>query len=354
MSLKRGLIIFLLLTMGVSAVVIWSSLDKKALDVISSADWRIVSFALLAVFASWGCDAGRFCLVARSMGYKITFGRGLLLTWLLYFGCAVTPMQVGGGPFQLFVLYKRDGVPVGSGVAITLIRTLLSTFILSIAAPSAILLAPELLHGHKAVVGVFIYVLLLSVVVWTVFIFSVVHPETLRRLIGRFTLWLRRFKRLKRLPVLKIYRRLGQEMDSYSSNIRLMLGAGRRSFFGAVLLSVLQLMAIFSVLPILICALGLPVNYIQAISAQAMFMFILYFIPTPGASGVAEGGGAALFGLLVPWNLAGVTAIFWRFMTEYISIFLGCLVAIKLIGWGQAEKLIEGDDGDESERNDAA
>lgn len=245
MSLKRGLIIFLLLTMGVSAVVIWSSLDKKALDVISSADWRIVSFALLAVFASWGCDAGRFCLVARSMGYKITFGRGLLLTWLLYFGCAVTPMQVGGGPFQVFVLYKRDGVPVGSGVAITLIRTLLSTFILSIAAPSAILLAPELLHGHKAVVGVFIYVLLLSVVVWTVFIFSVVHPETLRRLIGRFTLWLRRFKRLKRLPVLKIYRRLGQEMDSYSSNIRLMLGAGRRSFFGAVLLSVLQLMAIF-------------------------------------------------------------------------------------------------------------
>ena len=69
-------------------------------------------------------------------------------------------------------------------------------------------------------------------------------------------------------------------------------------------------------------------------------MFILYFVPTPGGSGVAEGGGAAIFSLLVPWNLAGVMAITWRFFTEYLSIAMGALVAVRILGWGAAEDLL--------------
>lgn len=73
--------------------------------------------------------------------------------------------------------------------------------------------------------------------------------------------------------------------------------------------------------------------------AQAVFMFVLYFVPTPGASGVAEGGGAALFGLLVPWHVAGVMAILWRFFTEYLAIGMGAAVAIRLLGWGTSEEI---------------
>jgi hypothetical protein len=98
-------------------------------------------------------------------------------------------------------------------------------------------------------------------------------------------------------------------------------------------------MCIFSVLPCLIAAMGLPFHYMQAVLAQAVFMFLLYFVPTPGASGVAEGGGAAVFGLLVPWNMAGVTAVAWRFFTEYLAIAMGVLVAVRLLGWGVSENL---------------
>ncbi len=73
--------------------------------------------------------------------------------------------------------------------------------------------------------------------------------------------------------------------------------------------------------------------------AQAVFMFVLYFVPTPGASGVAEGGGAALFGLLVPWHIAGVMAILWRFFTEYLAIGMGAAVAIHFLGWGVSEQI---------------
>ena len=43
-------------------------------------------------------------------------------------------MQSGGGPFQIYLLY-RDGVSVGKSVAITLVRTLQILFLLALVVP---------------------------------------------------------------------------------------------------------------------------------------------------------------------------------------------------------------------------
>ena len=345
MSLRKGLAIFLFLTLGVGALIICVSVDKHALHAFMHMRKINILYVLMMVFLAWSCDASRFCLTARAMGYKIRFVRGLVLTWLHYFGCALTPMQVGGGPFQVYVLY-RSGVPVGSGIAITLIRTLFSTFLLSIAAPVAFLTVPQLAAGGVLVKGVFFYVGILSVVMWVVFILSILKAGVIKRFCCAMFLWLKKFKWFSRLRVLRAYRVTCSEIDSYSENVKRMVGPGLPYFLGAFLLSICHLVALFSVLPLLMHAVRLPVHYLHAVLAQAMFMFILYFIPTPGASGVAEGGGAAIFSLLMPENMAGIMAVICRFFTEYLAIFMGCIVAIRMIGWGTAEKIISGS-GDE-------
>ncbi len=348
MSLRKGLAVFLLLTLGVSAFIISRSVDHYALYAFKNMDKMCVVYALLAVFAAWSCDAARFCLTARAMGYKIRFPRGLVLTWLHYFGCALTPMQVGGGPFQVYVLY-RSGVPVGSGVAITLIRTLFSTFLLSVAAPTAFVLVPQLRRGGVLVKGVFCYVGFLSLLMWLIFILSIVKSRFIKKFCGGVLLLLERLRLLRRLRVRRVYHAVCTEVDSYSENVKRMVGPGLPYFAAAFALSVGHLVALFSVLPILMRSLGLAVNYLHVVLAQTMFMFILYFIPTPGASGVAEGGGAAIYGLLMPVNIAGIMAVVCRFFTEYLAIFMGCVVAIRMIGWGAAERIIGGKDGEVSE-----
>ena len=342
MSLRKGLALFLFLTLGVSALIVATSIDKSAVRTILHAKKIYLVYILALVFLAWSCDASRFCMTAKAMGYSIPFGRGLVLTWLHYFGCALTPMQVGGGPFQVYVLYK-SGIPVGSGIVITLIRTLFSTFLLSIAAPTAFFLEPELVKSHFLVKGVFIYVGVLSVIMWSAFILSVTKPQVIKRFAARAILSLKKFKCLKNLRVHLVYRRICSEIDSYSENVKHMMGPGFRYFLCAAILSVFHLLSLFSVLPMLIHAVGMAVDYCQAILAQGVFMFILYFVPTPGASGVAEGGGAAVFSLLVPWNMAGIMTVLWRFFTEYLAIFMGCIVAIRLIGWGTAERIISGE-----------
>lgn len=340
MTLRRGLVLFLLLSFGVSAVVLFYSVDGETWRTILQADKRLLLLALFFVLIAWVCDSTRFCALARSAGERINFRLGMVLTWLHYFGCAVTPMQSGGGPFQVYALYKRD-VPIGKGIAITLTRTLLTILILGLMVPVAVVIEPELLRGHLFLKGVFSYVLAFIIISWTLVVLSIARPEIIKRWGRVFTLWLKRFGIVKPERVLKISKRINQEVDNYHLNFRLFFSCGLKQFLLAILLSFLHLLFLFSVLPCLIASVGLPFHYIQAILAQAVFMFLLYFVPTPGASGVAEGGGAALFGLLVPWNMAGVMAIAWRFFTEYLAIGMGLMVAVKMLGWGVSEEIYD-------------
>lgn len=340
MTLRKGLIIFLLLSFGVSALVLLSSVDSGTWSTILRADKRFLLLALGFVLCAWTCDAGRFCALSRAAGERIDFRLGMVLTWLHYFGCAVTPMQSGGGPFQVYVLYKKN-VPLGKGIAITLTRTLLTILILGILVPVAVFIEPELLRGRLFLKGVFSYVLAFIIVSWVLVVLSIARPCVIKRWGRVFTLWLKRFGVVRPERVLRIAKRINLEVDNYNLNFQMFFSSGLRYFMLAIILSVFHLLFIFSVLPCLIASVGLPLNYLQAFLAQAVFMFLLYFVPTPGASGVAEGGGAALFGLLVPWNMAGVMAIAWRFFTEYLAIAMGVAVAVKLLGWGVTEELYE-------------
>ncbi|WP_024821912.1 lysylphosphatidylglycerol synthase transmembrane domain-containing protein [Aminobacterium mobile] len=340
MTLRKGLVIFLTLTFGVSAIVLLSSVDEETVKMLLSAKKIALLMALALVFCAWCFDALRFCAIARAASEKVTFRLGVILTWLHYFGCAVTPMQSGGGPFQVFVLYKHK-MPIGKGVAITLTRTLLTLLLLGIVVPISLILVPDFLGEGLFLKSIFTYVAIFVTVSWLLVVLSLTRPKLMKKWGQILTLWLKKIGLVRPRKVLCIVRRVNHEIDNYNENFRLFFSSGLPYFLQAIFFSALHLVCLFSVLPCLIWAVGLPVNYLQAFMTQAVFMFVLYFIPTPGASGVAEGGGAALFGLLVPWNIAGIMAILWRFFTEYLAIGMGTIVAIRLLGWGTSEQIFK-------------
>ena len=342
MSLRKGLIIFILLAFGVNAFIIIKSVDAHTIRSLIHADKFKLLIALLVVFSAWVCDSGRFCALSYAAGEKVSFSLGIVLTWLNYFGSAVTPMQSGGGPFQVYVLYKK-GIPVGKGIAITLMRTMLTILILTLSVPIALLLDPEILAGSPFLKGLVSYVFVVILATWAFVAFTIMKPELIKKLARIIVMWLRRFKFMNsNRTVIKIFQWLDREVDNYIMNFKLAFNSGKFWLILSVILSVLHLLALFSVLPVLMSAVGLKFRYIQTIAVQAVFMFILYFVPTPGASGVAEGGGALLYSILMPQNMAGIMAIICRFFTDYISIFMGVVVVIRMLGWGVSENLHKG------------
>jgi uncharacterized protein (TIRG00374 family) len=330
--------VFILLAFGASGIILAKSVNRETIESLMAADKRFLLAALGLIFLAWACDATRFCALARAAHERLPFRLGIVLTWLHYFGCAVTPMQSGGGPFQVYILYKK-GVPVGKGIAITLIRTMLTVLILSLVVPVALVIEPSLMDKNPFIRGVIGYVFVVIICTWIFIGYTIVRPQSVKRLGKKAVMWMRRLKFLRASVVRKSFRWLDREMDNYSLNFHLTFSSGFFYSMAAVLLSVFHLLCIFSVLPVLMYAVGLPFNFGQTLLTQAVFMFVLYFIPTPGASGVAESGGAMLFGTLMPWNMAGIMAIIWRFFTEYISIFMGVVVVFRMLGWGVSEKV---------------
>ena len=342
MSLRKGLIIFIILAFGMNAFIIFRSVDHDTIRSLLAANKLKLLLALLVVFAAWLCDAGRFCALARAAHEHVSLSLGVVLTWLNYFGSAVTPMQSGGGPFQVYALYKK-GIPVGKGIAITLIRTMLTILILTLAVPVALLLDPEILAGSPFLKGIVSYVFVVILATWAFVAFTILKPESIRSIIRAVIMWLRRFNIMKsNRTVIKIFQWLDKEIDNYIMNFRIAFHSGKLWLTVGVVLSVLHLLALFTVLPVLMSAVGLPFRYAQTIAVQAVFMFILYFVPTPGASGVAEGGGALLYSVLMPENMVGVMSIICRFFTDYLSIFMGVVVVIRMLGWGVSENLHKG------------
>jgi hypothetical protein len=73
-------------------------------------------------------------------------------------------------------------------------------------------------------------------------------------------------------------------------------------------------------------ALGIHANFVDILLVQTLVMFLLYFAPTPGASGVGEVLSAAVMSSYVPRELTPIYILIWRLTLSYFTIAFGFLV----------------------------
>jgi uncharacterized protein (TIRG00374 family) len=337
--LRKGLSIFLFLSAVVCGAVLFFSIDRKSFIIFKKADALKMYLAFMFVVCVWLLDAAKMCFLLRAAGEKVNFTTSLELTWINYFGAAITPMQSGGGPLQMYVMYQH-GVSVGKSVAVTIIRTVLVMLILGAMIPFAIMMKGTLPKMGWGARGLIFYVVVFILAIWLGLVVSVVKPSLVKRLAARIISFLKKAGLLKAEWEARLLKLSVREIDAYNENVRAFLTTGRRYFLLGVFAAFVQILFQLSVMPCMIWALGFPVSYPECVLLQAVFLFVLYFIPTPGGSGAAEGGAAFVFSMFVPWNVAGMLGIGWRFITEYTGIFLGAIVAVRRIGWSLANQIM--------------
>lgn len=345
MSVKKGLSIFLLLTVLMGGTVLFFSIDKSSWTIFQQASKTKMLLAMLLVVFVWLLDALKFNLLTRAAGERIKYSLSLELTWINYFGAAITPMQSGGGPFQMYILYK-NGISVGTSVAITLVRTFLTMLLLGLTIPFSFLLHADLPKLGWGMRGFVSYVIVFSLAVWCGVVLSIVRPALIKRWCWKLINLLKRLGVFGGARVNRMFRRVSREIDSYNQNVRSFITTGKGYFILGTLAAFFQMVVQLSVMPCMIWAMGMPVMYVECLLVQALFIFLLYFIPTPGGSGAAEGGAALIFSIFVPWSVAGMMGVAWRLLTEYTGIALGALVALKMLGWNVAEEIMERDKND--------
>lgn len=94
----------------------------------------------------------------------------------------------------------------------------------------------------------------------------------------------------------------------------------------------LSLLALYTIAPALMMAFTWDIPIVEILNRMILLNLILYFAPTPGGTGVAEGLFIYLFESFLPAGTVGIVAVGWRVVAEYLPFFIGMYSVFTLYG----------------------
>ena len=298
--------------------------------------WEYLGLLLLMLPLETVTSSARIWLICRVLHPGVSFWTCVQSELSNVAISILTPSQSGGGPGQIYMLTRRGRVGVGAGLTATLISfmgTLVglllmgvySVLVSGIGASGPLLLAP---------------VWALTVIA-TVLLLGAIWPDLFRIAMGAMS---RAVWRMLRRPEAVIdwwppeTPRAGPAVDrmdrrtawladllyAYRADVRRFLRHGKACAVAVGFLSVAFLLA-RALMPYL-CARFLGVDggtLRQTVEAQVALIFLVFFAPTPGGAGIAEGASLWIMADIVPPAIAPYYTLLWRVSTTYLAALAG-------------------------------
>ncbi len=319
---------FSLIFIAMTAAGLFAVFDQFAGRTITF-DARLLEPATLAsigllLLVYFVMDGLRLHFTLRALGHNLPFRILFRLVFINLFFSNVTPMATGGGFAQIWYL-NRQGIPVGKATAATTIRTLLAVVVIFTLTP-VFLLTLDALTSHTIASSIG---MALAVFISLYLAFFGVLLFRARWLIAPLN---GLFNALQHVHIISDTRnrrwqfKARREMLRFSSAFTDYLH-GRPLFIGLSVLCTLGfLLSLFSFPALLMHSLGYDVDYLTSIGLLVVTTFIMYFSPTPGASGISEGVFGSFFQNILTGNHLLLVTVSWRFLTIYLGMVIGLIV----------------------------
>ncbi|MCK4420954.1 flippase-like domain-containing protein [candidate division WOR-3 bacterium] len=315
-NINRGIRLFLFITCVSITVILFFTVTRETKEGLQLISPLFICLTIIAAFLRFLFDIWRLRFIIRALGKEMSWMGAFNYTLGGLFLGGITPMQVGGIPLQLYVC-KREGIPIPEGSASIFTRGMLSAFVLPFLIPFMYYYRTHLTSGIMQ--GVIKYLSILYGVMAFLFIIIIAKTEWITaRFKGKFVEGVIEFKEV----FLKEFtRRKGVFLKAYG-------------------MSWLSLIFYFLTAPLLLRGLGINASFLEVTVLQIILTYALNFMPTPGASGFAEGGAYALFHHLMPGSILGVYVVLWRFFTGYLGIIVGGIALSKLFAGFKSDEEI--------------
>jgi hypothetical protein len=249
---------------------------------------------------------------------------GGMSAWAAY----LTPLQSGAAPMMIYTM-RRYGVSVPVAMTSTLMTFIATVAFFAIAGPLAILLGAGRSLGEKGdVLGLSLYDLFLGSLgifagLGVLMVIVIAFPKVARDFIHRVAEWVGRRSRRVAARLEKL--REGID-EAHGSVVAFNTPRGWLSLLWATLLSgpshANKLLAGYVALR----AIGVQAHFVDVLLLQTLITFLLYFAPTPGASGIAELLSALVMSVYVRPELTPLYTLIWRMILSYFTIGFGFFV----------------------------
>lgn len=316
--LHKRLIGLVALVLVISGSAIYFTVDIHTLTHLTLFQPWSLGMAMGFVAIGLFLDGSRLMHLVHISKEEISLSQAVQVVFGNYFLALLTPGATGGAVAQLMFL-RKAGVPTGKATVIVFVRTIVSILFLLLCLPLIFWNDAHILPGVSNA--------RLGVIAFTVFLlFAALGIAIRANLLNHLAVRVARKLALpRRRTFINVYR------DTQNA-IRL-LGSAPKAMVLVFFESGLSLIALYAVVPCLFLGLGLQgVDWYTVMGRMIFLNMLLYFTPTPGGAGIAEGGFVLLFGSMVPTGTVGIIAVCWRLIAEYIPFFIGLCYTVKVFG----------------------
>ena len=314
---RKRIVLLIALIVIVSAAVLYFTADIDTLSHL--ADFHPVSLLGVLALIAGGMyfDALRLQRLSAVAGKSVPLPAAVRVVFGNYFMALLTPGASGGAVIQILFL-KKAGVPTGSATVVVLVRTILSIFFLILCLPVVFYFDPQILPWFDREIIVQGSLLLVGLVVMGMVVLRTRLSDRLAVLV------VKRLPARWRLRLMKVYRDMRGALA--------LMAASPVAVGQAFLESGASLLLLYAMVPMLFAGIGAQLDWLQVMGRMIFLNLLLYFAPTPGGAGVAEGLFISSFKAFLPLGTVGVAAVAWRIFAEYLPACIGGYFTLKVFG----------------------
>jgi len=330
-----------LIFMGLTVGIFWYQFSEIPVGQRSSIwnqlQWRYLFWLLIFLPVETFAAGLRIWVISRVLQPGVSFWTCLKAEWANLGLAMLTPSQTGGGFGQIYML-SRGGMKLGTALTVSLISFLGSMVVLLLIGIHSLLISKI---DHLVVF--FQGALLIFLLVFAMVIFAVCWPGSLRFVISGICSGIQRICDIKHLrknvglPQNSRLRRLAQYLHHLSEklidlcymhqvNMRRFFSQDKSSFVWVCFLSMVFMLSRSIMAFLCLRFLGIQASsLLSVIETQLSLIFLIYFAPTPGSSGLAEGASMLLMDGAMSAGFAPYYNLLWRCSTLYLPAIAGLL-----------------------------
>lgn len=330
---------FIALSVVGTVLSMWWKRPGRAEEIFSQLDWSFVGLLLPLILMDYVLGGLRYRLFLNGKIFpKISLWACIQANWVNMFMGAVTPFASGGAPSQLFFLWRR-GVAVTDALLIASVNfgaTLL--FLIGSSVLALWWIPPDFLGENFAPafrMG-FVAICVVACLMLSLLFFPQAGYFVVRNLILLLPFRGERYLAGRE----RLLARIGVEIQRFGSGFRAILREAKGTLGLATFATIVLFSNKYVMGYVVMRALGQSVPFDLFFGLQIAQYLLVYFSPTPGASGVAELSATWLMGKVMPESILLIYVVIWRFsITIFAAIFGGFIMFRELHQHGKEQKI---------------
>lgn len=322
--IKKGILYFILFTLLSLAILFFYSNTGKAIEVLGRLDFRFLALAVGMSLLDMWLGGWRNHILARVLKPGISQMVCIRANLANIFMGAVTPSQTGGAPAQLYI-WHREGIPLKDGLTISLINWFSTLIFFPTSAFIALMILKnqfsEDILSYLLRFGFIIFLVLLTLVT-----IAFIRPILIGKVLRGIGYWIGSLNSKWEQKIVEKADQLYASVQGYQQSCKALLIDRPYLFPYSFFMTTLLYFNKFCLAYVLMLGIGGTAAFWPVIAVQVVVIFILYFAPSPGGSGIAELSIAGLMSSILASDLVPAFTLLHRVFLLFIPAIVGTWV----------------------------